>query len=147
MSSNEPRARRTDPGTSHEAARHARKTYTEQQQAVIEVMRLRGTPMLGCEIAEWSRLYPTTLNLDYYQVMRQMAPLERLGTVHKTGVTRPNHNGLQANEYALGRGSSQPDLFKPKPRETVSSLREQLAEATARCLELEAQVRTLRKDD
>jgi hypothetical protein len=76
----QPKARRTDPITSHLAAEHAEQTGTiSRQQTIVAELVCRHPGNTSAELA-WSE---DAKGLDRYAIARRLPELERLGLVRK----------------------------------------------------------------
>jgi DNA-binding HxlR family transcriptional regulator len=87
-----PRARRSDPQTSHAAAADAKDLA--KQHAILILGALRYGPA-GCDrIASITRLSP-------YQVSKRLSELEKARAIKLTGRTVKSNAGRQQREWAL----------------------------------------------
>ena len=88
-----PRARTTDPQTSHAAARSMRSTAAEHHERILGALEADGdlTPE---QIAD-------RCGLDSVQVCRRMAELERLGLAWPTSETRKTRSGRMARVWRV----------------------------------------------
>lgn len=88
-----PRARSTDPTTSHTAARSMRTSAAEHRKRILGVLNDHGdlTPE---QIGD-------RCGLGSVQVCRRMAELERLGKAEPTGERRRNRNGSPARVWRI----------------------------------------------
>lgn len=91
------RARRTDPHTSHQAARAARSLASEHQAAILAVLR-RGGSWTADEIAE-------RCGLTKVQICRRLCELEREDRIRPTGETRPTPAGRPARCFEIVGGA------------------------------------------
>jgi predicted transcriptional regulator len=73
-------ARRTDPGTSHAAARRIASSATRLERVVVEELRAAG-PLTAHEIAQ-------RVNLPLVTISPRLAPLVRSGVVADSGERR-----------------------------------------------------------
>lgn len=95
-----PRARNTDPATSHHAAT-AVANVTETQQAILEAYRAHG-PMTDEELCQ--RLAVDTQRpVSVSGIRTRRAELVEAGTVHDTQTTRPTATGRAAIVWTANR--------------------------------------------
>lgn len=88
-----PRARTTDPETSHAAAASSRGLAGEHRRKILAVMA-KGGDWTADEIAE-------RCDLNRHQIGRRLGELERSGAVQKSINTRPTPSGRQAQCYEV----------------------------------------------
>jgi hypothetical protein len=88
-----PRARKTDPATSHEAARRAELFATSHAERIVCALRMRG-PSTAHELEPHTRL-------NYVQIDRRMHELVKAGRIKKTLLTRPTPTGGRAQVWEL----------------------------------------------
>ena len=88
----QPRARRTDPRVSHDAARSMRSAAAAQRRTIL--VALLGGPMIADEVDAVCDFRATTAG-------RRLPEMERAGLVRVTGNERPTRSGRAAREYAL----------------------------------------------
>lgn len=84
-----PRARRTDPATSKQAARSMRSAAQTQHAAILAVLRQHGD-LTFVEIAGY-------LGCEPVQVARRLAELRELKLVERLPGTRPTPSGRDAH--------------------------------------------------
>lgn len=89
-----PRARRSDPSTSHEAAAMATGLAAQHQQRVLHAMRAAGEPVGAEQIAERT-------GMDAYQVRKRLVELQRAGLIALTGAERPTKSGRRERVWRL----------------------------------------------
>lgn len=82
----QPRARRSDPATSHKAAESMRLHVGEQHSRILYALRHAG-PRTCHELADLVR------GLDHVQIARRLPELEQQGRIRKTAETRPSPTG------------------------------------------------------
>lgn len=90
MSDVEPRARTTDPGTSHAAARSMRDAASAQRAKLLGAVRGSGLFGLTCAEAD------SQLGWRETSAGRRMSELRELGLVHDSGMLRKTPSGRQA---------------------------------------------------
>ena len=88
-----PRARNTDPETSHTAAAKAREKAISDRQEIVRVLRLHG-PLGKDGIARFSS------NLAGVEVARRTTDLVKDGLIQKTGKSVLSDKGCPEAEYA-----------------------------------------------
>jgi hypothetical protein len=88
-----PRARKTDPTTSHEAARRAELFATSHAERIVCALRMRG-PSTAHELEPHTRL-------NYVQIDRRMHELVKAGRIKRTPLTRPTPTGGRAQVWEL----------------------------------------------
>jgi hypothetical protein len=88
----EPRARNTDPATSHEAADAARDLALHHAMLILATLRTYG-PMSPTGIAR-------RLGLDRAQIFRRMSELESQGRAYPTGNTIKSPSNRNEREWA-----------------------------------------------
>jgi hypothetical protein len=88
-----PRARKTDPATSHEAARRAELFATSHAERIVCALRMRG-PSTAHELEPHTRL-------NYVQIDRRMHELVKAGRIKRTPLTRPTPTGGRALVWEL----------------------------------------------
>ena len=86
-----PRARTSDPGTSHAAARSMEKPADVQRAKILAALV---RPMTADELDESLGLRPTSAG-------RRLPELREMGLVRELKATRPTRSGRQAHVYAL----------------------------------------------
>lgn len=89
-----PRARITDPVTSHQAAASARDLAATHDRIILEVLRRRARPMAAEEISDALAGAVSAL-----QVARRTACLERAGLIERTEELHTNRSGRQAHRW------------------------------------------------
>ncbi len=90
--SGHPRARNSDPWTSHAAAASLDDDVTARLYRII-IAALKVAAGTQYEIADLT-------GLDHYQVNKRLPELERLGLAKPTGETRPGPSGRQCRVWA-----------------------------------------------
>ena len=95
-----PKARRTDPVTSHEAAEHAEQTgiIAGQQKIVLDLVR-RHPGNTSAELA-WS---DDAQGLDRYAIARRLPELVRLGKVRRGEARVCSESGRRAVTWEVVR--------------------------------------------
>lgn len=89
----EPRARSTDPVTSHLAASTAKELQARHHRIILECLRQYG-PLGKDGIAARTRL-------DGVQTCRRLTELSRVGQIKETGRTVPSTAGRQEREWVV----------------------------------------------
>lgn len=93
-----PRARKTDPWTSHEAAGKARKFAGKHDVKILAALRAT-TEALSCE-----QIADRAESITYIQVVRRMAILCDARAVHVVLGVAVNRNGRRARVFRPGKG-------------------------------------------
>lgn len=89
----EPRARATDPQTSHDAAEQAKDMPKKHHDLIVDALRCKG-PMGKDGIAAHTWI-------DGVAVCRRLKELQRLGRIKPTGKTVSSMSGRQEREWSL----------------------------------------------
>lgn len=87
-----PRARRTDPATSHQAAKAAAKVYKGHARLFLDALEKYG-PLICEEAAE-------VTGAEYHALARICAPLRRTDAIEAAG-TRQNRKGLACTVWKI----------------------------------------------
>ncbi|MGI6878785.1 hypothetical protein [Microbacterium sp. gxy059] len=82
-----PRARRTDPVTSHEAADATSGHVWESQQATLEILRAHGKPATALQVEQIAAV--RELPHSPSRMRSTLSELEALGFVERVGFTSP----------------------------------------------------------
>ena len=91
---NPPRARTTDPKTSHDAAASMVSGASVQRAQIVDTLRMIGHPMTADELDETIGWRPTTAG-------RRLKELEATGNVERLDETRPTRSGRNANLWEV----------------------------------------------
>lgn len=94
-----PRARTTDPDTSHLAAEAARSLARSHDASILTTLRLEGRALAAEEVADLVSTYGG--ELDAVAVARRWRSLERAGAVRRTADTHRNRSGRLAARYEI----------------------------------------------
>lgn len=78
-------ARKTDPATSHDAARRAAEFAGSQRARILALLRSRG-PMTPEQIG-------AELGLEPYAIRKRLPELQEMGLAEPTGEIRPTSSG------------------------------------------------------
>jgi len=84
-------ARKTDPDTSHAAAKSIKTTRNKQHEEIIRVMEDADAPLTAENIGD----------ILLYPIWRRMAELEGDGLIVRTNIKRKNRSGRQAYCYEI----------------------------------------------
>ena len=88
-----PRARATDPITSHEAAHAADKLAANHQRRVLEA--LQGVEKAGASHLAW------LCGLQPYEARKRLPELERMGLVRRTEETAMTRSGRREQVWSV----------------------------------------------
>lgn len=114
MKMTEPRARKTDPLTSHEAARKARHWAGTHKERIYHALRdMPDRRAINDQISE-------ATGLDHNQISRRLVEMEREGLIHRDGKIRQNSRGYDEEVWVLGPGDRKP---LAQPKSALSALR------------------------
>lgn len=94
MSTAFPRARRSDPATSHVAAESMRPAIGEQHSRILHALKYGGGKTIH-ELPDFVR------GLDAVQIARRMSELEARALVVRTNETRPSPSGRPCTVWRL----------------------------------------------